>query len=368
MPAQPPYKILHICKVYLPVRGGVQRVVSLLTSLLSEFSHHVITTGEDGAIQEQMVDGVRISRCRSWGQIASMPLAPSLIPMSMRRFRQQDLIAIHYPFPLAEVALLFCFSSPPIVVHWHSNIVAQRKLRWLVVPFTYLMLIRAKAIVITSNAMLENSRMLKFFDKKTRIFPYGVEKIHVSPASSLLEKPYFVLIGRHVSYKGIDIAINALQHTELTLIIIGDGPLFERHKKLAEDIQVADRVVFVQRASDREVSKLLQNSIALVTASNQENEAFALVQLEAMRLRKSIINTSLKSSVPWVARHMQEAITVPPNDVCALTDAMQLLSNDQVLCERLGKNGWQRYLEEFTAQTFADKSRALYLDIIITNK
>lgn len=218
-------KILHICKVYLPVRGGVQRVVHLISSSLTNFTHHILTTGEDGAVAEQTLDRAEISRCRSYGQIASMPIAPSLISKVVTKTSQHNLIALHYPFPLAELALLCSFSGTPIIVHWHSDIIAQRKLKWIVAPLTFLILLRAKAIVATSEKMIDNSFWLRRFSKKVQLIPYGMESVTPSRSLPLAPNGYFALIGRHVSYKGIDVAIRALKYCNARLYIVGDGPL-----------------------------------------------------------------------------------------------------------------------------------------------
>ncbi|MEM7358815.1 MAG: glycosyltransferase [Pseudomonadota bacterium] len=353
-------KVLHICKVYLPVKGGVQRVVQRITARLADFTHQVITTGEDGAVDRQQLDRADVIRCRSYGQLASMPIAPSLPGQVIKIARKQDLIALHYPFPLAELALCFFFSNTPIVVHWHSNIIAQKKLKWLVAPLTLVVLWRAKAIVATSGRMIENSFWLKRFRNKVRTIPYGMESVTPSQTLPLAPNGYFVVIGRHVSYKGIDVAIRSLEHSDHRLIIVGDGPLFERHKLLAEDLGLKARVKFEQQANDEKVNEILQSAIALVVSSNRENEAFALVQLEAMRLGKAVINTNLNSSVPWVARHEKEALTVPPDDAKALAQAMQTLKADPELASSLGEQGLLRYQEKFTAEHFAQATSELY--------
>ena len=359
-----PPKILHVCKVFLPVQGGVQKVVNLLASLLENYSHDVLTSGEDGAIPEQKTAEINISRCRSYGQIASMPLAPSLLPRFVRRFRRYQLIAVHYPFPLVDLGLLFCLARVPVVVHWHSNIVAQKKLRWLVAPFTYCMLLRARAIVVTSEKMVENSFFLRHFRRKVQMIPYGLSSVTPAQQPAPSKSDYFVIIGRHVSYKGIDVAIRSLQYSNEQLKIVGDGPLFERHVQLVDELGLAERVEFDRHADDHQLIETLQNSIALVVSSNLESEAFALVQLEAMRLGKPIINTNLNSSVPWVARDQQEALTVAPNDSQALAAAMQKLRTDTQLAKQLGERGLQRYEQEFTAQKFCQATDRLYKSLI----
>ena len=365
-----PLRILHICKVFLPVKGGVQKVVDIITSSLSSFTHTIITSGEDGAIAKEKTNETHIFRCRSYAQIASMPIAPSLIPKIFNHVQKHQLIALHYPYPLAELALLLSYNTPPIVVHWHSEVIAQKKLKWLVMPLTFLTLIRAKAIVVTSHKMVKPSFFLKKFANKTVFIPYGVE---AAPPKLIeqkpdIEQPYFIILGRHVSYKGIDIAIEALNEVPGRLIIAGYGPLYEKHKKLATDLKVLDRIEFNPYATDVEVLTLIRGCLALVVPSVMENEAFALVQLEAMRLAKPVINTSLKSSVPWVARHQQEALTVSKGDVKALAGAMNLLRSDPALAQRLGENGLKRYQKEFTSDRFSTALTSLYSKILSNHK
>jgi rhamnosyl/mannosyltransferase len=261
---------------------------------------------------------------------------------------------------LAELASLFTPFSPPIVVHWHSRIVAQKKLKWLVAPLSYILMMRAKAVIVTSNRMIEQSFLLRCFRRKITVIPYGLPPIGIDGKDKAEDKGYFMLIGRHVSYKGIDVAIKALVSCQAKLVIIGQGPLMEKHRRLAERLNVSNRIQFKPDAEDDAVEQLLRNATALIVPSVLENEAFALVQIEAMRLAKPIINTDLKSSVPWVARDNKEAITVPPSDVPALTAAMKNLMCNQELKTRLGNNGLLRFQAHFTKDKFARALQKVY--------
>jgi len=360
----PQKKILHICKVFLPVKGGVQRVVYNITKLLTDYSHSVLTTGQDGAIPHETINGANVYRQRSYLDIASMPISPSLFVQALRRARKHDLVVVHYPFPLAELAVLLLPFALPIVVHWHSEVIAQKKLKWLVAPITFLLLARAKSIVVTSKKMVAPSFYLRFYEHKITFIPYGLDEIETSNLNNKSGQDYFIIVGRHVSYKGINIAIDALKQTQANLIICGDGPLFEKNKKLASDLKLNDRITFLTHASDTEIIVLLKQAKALLVPSISENEAFALVQLEAMRLGKAVINTDLNSSVPWVARDNKEAVTVPANDTDALAKAMQKLTADKDLCDRLGENGLKRYQEHFSMEKFSTAVNNLYQQIL----
>lgn len=362
MSGDSPVKVLHICKVYFPVRGGVQSVVHSITSISNGYSHQVLTSGEDGAVPEQEVDGASVTRCRSYLEIASMPIAPSMIAEIIKQAKKCSIICLHYPFPLADLALAMIFRLPPLVVYWHSNIVAQKKLKWLTYPLIRLTLSRATSIIVTSDRMVENSALLKRFSSKVKIIPYGLAPIEKVPNNTC--KNYFILVGRHVSYKGIDVAIRALQQVDTHLVLAGDGPLFEQHKLLAQTLGVNDKVRFEKNVSDRRIKNLICESIGLIVPSVMHNEAFALVQLEAMRLKKPVINTSLPSTVPMVARDQKEGLTVEPNNVQALAGAMTTIASDEKLAAKLGNNGYQRFNEQFTDDKFKSALGSLFKELL----
>lgn len=357
--------VLHICKVYRPENGGVQRIVEIIAKAMRQFHHTVLTTGEDGAIAEESFGAVRVVRCRSYMQIASMPIAPRLGRTLRKLGRRNQLIAVHYPFPLVDFSLLMAWRMPPIVVHWHSRIVAQKRLKWLVAPFSLLLFWRARAIVVTSPVMISQSRSLRLFKRKVHVIAYGLP-VHadwILDTESAGES--FLLVGRHVSYKGIDVAIKAVSQLQphVTLRIVGAGPLLERHRQLAKSLQAEDRITFVTQASDDDVLQEIRRCRGLIVPSVMENEAFALVQLEAMRLAKPVINTRLPSSVPWVARHNKEAITVEPGSVEQLTHAMDYLMSRPDLARKLGENGLARFKAEFSEEKFIQELTDLYMEV-----
>jgi glycosyltransferase involved in cell wall biosynthesis len=112
------------------------------------------------------------------------------------------------------------------------------------------------------------------------------------------------------------------------------------------------------------VSEYLAAARALILPSVAPNEAFGLVQIEAMALGKPIINTDLKSGVPWVARDGLEAITVKPSDAAALRQAVVRLDTDEALRLNLAKAARQRWNELFREDVFQQNTEKLYLRLI----
>jgi len=136
------------------------------------------------------------------------------------------------------------------------------------------------------------------------------------------------------------------------LIIVGDGISYNDNLRLVEELELENKVVLLKNVSNTEKEKLLSSCKALVLSSIFPSEAFALVQLEAMKFRKPIINTDLNTGVPWVARHEKEALTVKSRSIDDLAEAITKLSLSETLRKELGSNGVKRLSVVFGFEKF----------------
>jgi rhamnosyl/mannosyltransferase len=91
-------------------------------------------------------------------------------------------------------------------------------------------------------------------------------------------------------------------------------------------------------------------------------EAFGYVQLEAMACGKPVISTDLQTGVPWVNRHGETGLIVPPGDHEALRAAIQRLAGDPALRAAMGAAGLARVTKEFTLDALGDRLVALCED------
>jgi rhamnosyl/mannosyltransferase len=296
------------------------------------------------------------------GEVKSLPISPGLIPVLWKKAKKSDLVVVHYPFPLADAAIaLVRFRLPPVIIYWHSEIISQRYARWLIKPMTNLMLTRCKAIVVSSPRLVEHSILLKKYKDKCHVIPFGYEPPR---GNEISDHGYFLCIGRHVPYKGIEVLIRSLQHCDAHIHVIGIGPLLKFHRELADELGVGNRVEFITDADDRDVQLQVSRCKALVLPSIMPSEAFALVQLEAMSIGKPVINTYLPSGVPWVARNFKEGLTVDPGNEQSLAWAMSKLLKDDELLKKLGNSAKLRWEKKFTMKKFSDETAKLYSEIL----
>ena len=356
--------ISHVCKVFLPTNGGVQRVVDEICQ--TTFDTHVsevISTARDKNTSTYSYAYAPLKLARSYFDLLSTPVAPNVIRLIYRAIRRNDVCAIHYPYPIADIAVSFfsLFKKTTVVVHWHSNIYSQKKTERLIRPFTHIMLSKATKIVVSSPEMINNSKLLTSFRSKCVVIPYGTKKLPAPvKVDSIDADAYFISIGRHVEYKGFKYLIEAMRLNSHKLIMLGDGPLYDTHRALIDEYGLADRVTLVREVSDSEKQEYLAKALVLILPSIYPSEAFAIVQIEAMMLGKPVINTQLASGVPWVARDGLEAITVNPSDSTALNVAMDKIISDARLREELAKNAYRRACDLFSKPVFQKNIDSLY--------
>lgn len=360
-------QIWHICKVFLPTKGGIQTVVASLCDVKNnDIENTIITTAQTTSIHASQT--AKVYTAKSYMELLSLPIAPKIFSLIKLATHKADILVSHYPFPLVDLSLVL-FRPKKLIVYWHSNIFSQKISKYLLFPFTYLMLKQAKKIVVASPNTIEHSHLLSHFKKKCEIIPYSLNlpKTIENTPSTKKETNYYLCIGRHVEYKGFEYAIKAMAHTNSRLIIIGDGPLYEKHVSLIKKLNLHSKVTLLKGINDQERDSYIKNCRALILPSIYPSEAFALVQIEAMRFGKPIINTSLNSGVPWVARHNQEAITVTPSSSQAISKAIGEIESNSEFRKILGHNAKKRYYDTFQFKVFEDQVHSLYSHILAKN-
>src|SRR6185295_4672597 len=111
--------------------------------------------------------------------------------------------------------------------------------------------------------------------------------------------PTVLFVGRLVAYKGLDVLLRAMVDVPGSLALVGDGPLRESLQKLAQELGVADRVTFLGRVSDADRLAWFGRADVVVLPSVSRQEAFGMVQVEAMLTGRPVVSTSVPTGVPW---------------------------------------------------------------------
>ncbi len=357
-------RILEVNKFYAPHTGGIETLVQQRAEAFAKRQDtqvRVLVCQEKGEGCTETLNGVEITRAGSLGTYFSCPLSFSFLRKFRKMAKEADVIEIHTPFPLGDLACLLSGFKGRVVIAWHSDVVKQKKLLWFYKPILRRFLKRADAIIVATKGHIEGSQFLPEFREKCRIIPYGLDiaSYMAAPAKPILtEKRYsphaakVFFAGRLVYYKGVEYLIDAMARVKGSeLFICGTGPLEEELRKRAKRLPVH----FLGHLSDEDLRAAFRDCDFFVLPSVEPSEAFGIVQQEAMVYGKPVINTDLPSGVPYVSVHGRTGLTVPPRDTGALASAIQKLTNDEKLRQIYEQNAAQKVRREYDSNRIMER-------------
>ena len=359
-------KILQVNKFYPPVVGGIEQVVRQISEGLADKTDmKVLVCQQKGKGYVDEMNGVKVYRASSIGTAFSMPISIQFFSWFHKLTKDCDILHVHMPFPLADAAMLLYGFKGKVLLWWHSDIVRQKYFIWLYKPMLMNLLERADVIITATEGNINGSDFLPLFRKKCITIPFGVTVPTVikdiDPVVKNGKETIFLSVGRLIYYKGYDILLKAFATVpKARLIIIGDGPLRKYLNDLAKCLDITNKVIFRGSVSDTELEKAFNSCDVFVLPSVAKSEAFGLVQIEAMSRGKPVINTKLNSGVPYVSLDGITGLTVPPNDISALADAMNLLVNNEHLREEFGQAALIRVKDKFSLNIMLDKVLNVY--------
>lgn len=357
-------RILHLAKYYWPRSGGMERVVQDLAEGAAAAGHEVSVVAVESRTGGR-VGGQRstVTRVFSFGALGSEEIAPGYLTAARRR---ADVIHLHHPHPLADVASLLRSRRTPLVVTQHQDgrapgykLLARAVLR------------RAAAVVVPSRAHLALSQELEGFENKLEVIPFGIDEARWAdvPRRPLDAPPKAIFIGRLVKFKGLDVLLRALERVpDLRLDIVGAGPEGPRLKTLAQALALADRVRFFGEYPDDDLPRRMAEADFLVLPSVTIDEMFGLVVLEAMAASRPVITTAVPTGVREVNLPGETGLEVPVHDVRSLAEALDTLARDPFKREKMGDAGRARVEKYFTRQLMTERHLTLYERVVAYNQ
>jgi glycosyltransferase involved in cell wall biosynthesis len=233
--------------------------------------------------------------------------------------------------------------------------------------FSRLFVQRCKAIIASSENYIESSPVLSRNRDRCSVVPYGVsandlwyhDDRHVKEIQKRFGPRIVLSIGRLVYYKGLEYLIRAMNSVDASLLIVGDGPL--RRQLEAEaggNSVIRSRVHFVGYVKDPTPYYHACDVFAL--PSTERSEGFGMVQLEAMACAKPVVNTKLRSGVPFVSLDGVTGITVRPRNSVEIANALNRLLDDAALRGRYGDAALNRVNTEFTVGAMVNRTLDVY--------
>ena len=275
-----------------------------------------------------------------------------------------DVVHAHWSLPQGIAAV---FSKKPFFVTIYGGDVFMSKKLHLTWLLDKIIRKSRKTFVITKG--LEQVMRQFGINEKVSILPVGVDvkKFYPRfPGSDEIRKKFgkFVFfVGRHVEKKGIKYLIEAFAETirkvgDVKLVIGGEGPLTGEMKQLAENLGLADKVVFPGSISVGDLPKFYAAAELFVAPSVVDRigdrETQGVVFLEAMASRTAVIGTST-GGIPDVISGRDVGMLVPEKDSKELAKAMIRALSDSKLRQGYALNGYNHVHKNFTWESIAKR-------------
>jgi glycosyltransferase involved in cell wall biosynthesis len=359
-------RVLHIYKTYLPDSfGGVEQVIAQLTHASAALGvESRLLTVSTNAVNGN-IHGLDIIRAPMHMNYASCPVSFRFQSSFQKQVAWADVLHYHFPWPFAELYHLQKNVIKPAIVTYHADIVKQRWLKKCYQPIFRRFMHKVKHIVVASPNYLESSIDLQAYRDKTTVIPFGFKapshlERSIQVDLPLLPQKFIVFVGVLRYYKGLHILLDALVGTDISLVILGDGPEQQRLKQQAERLQLTQQIYFLGKVSDAFKWQVIQRSMALILPSHLRAEAFGMSLLEGQMFKKPLISTELGSGTSFVNLHEQTGFVVPANDPESLRQSMLCLWQDHKLATAMGEAGYQRYCKHFSPEIMTERYLSLY--------
>ena len=367
-------KVLHLGKFYAPAKGGMETVLSAVCEGTSAVVANRVMVANTGwrTVEERRanVDVVRVGAVARIGAVALCPLMP------LRLLREAaDVVVIHEPNPMGLLAYYLARPRASLIVWFHSEVIRPSwKYRLFYRPLFEFAMARASAVIVATPTLAATAPQLQPWQSKCVVIPYGVDVVepddNVRRRAAEIRRQYampiVLFVGRLVPYKGIDVLLEAMRGSGVVALLVGDGPLRSALERRARDLGVDIQVHFLGAVESRELEALYTAADLLVLPSVTRQEAFGVVQIEAMGRGKPVVSTRLGTGVEWVNQHGETGLIVPPGDAGALRDAIRRFASDAVYRDALGAAAALRARSVFSTKQMVAAALDLFRETAIS--
>lgn len=301
---------------YPPYINGVSTSVAMLKKALEKKGHtvYVVTVGNN-AVKYEYDEEEHVVK------LPGIPIGiydyriSKIYPLSMINTMKNwklDVIHSHTEFGVGIFARLFAkqFNIPLVhtyhtlyedYTHYITHGYFDKSSKKIVEYLTKFYCDKtANELIVPTNKIYKLFKEKYEFTKNIHIIPTGIEverffteNVDKKLVSSLskklnLDKKSFVIVsvGRLAEEKNTSFLINAhsklvKEHSNIKLLIVGDGPDKEKYEKEAQDLNISKNIIFTGKVSWEEVPYYYHCADIFATASTTETQGLTVIEAMA---------------------------------------------------------------------------------------
>jgi len=349
-------RIAMVSPYSVSVPGGVQAQVLGLARELRRVGHEVrVLAPCDGPPPEPFVTPLGNSLpTAANGSVAPLAPDPSAALRTIRALNDEafDVIHLHEPIVPGPTVTALLLKLAPTVGTFHaagdstSYRVLNKTARW------------AAEHLNVRVAVSESAKELahRYLDGEYTVLFNGIEiQRYVRPLVVRDKTPTIFFCGRYEPRKGLEVLLQAMAHmpADVKLWIASDGIGID---DLQNTYGADTRINWLGRITEEDKLDRLARCTAFC-APSLRGESFGIVLLEAMAAGAALVASNI-SGYNNVATHDVNALLVEPGNPLALAKALQVVTIDEVVRQRLVEGGHER-AHDFSMERLAQ----LYIQI-----
>lgn len=285
------------------------------------------------------------------------------LPAVRARYRPEALI-VFFSLPSGPVgAAAYFFYDIPYLVSLRGGDVPglTPEVNWihkLLSPLRRLVLRNAVAVVANSQGLRELSEAAD--PVAVQVIPNGVDVDFFRPApeswATARERFRILFVGRFQAQKNLKFLLDQLallrdqRPGKFEIHLVGDGPLRAELKTQAENLHLANDIVWHGWLQREILSEVCGSCHCFVNPSHYEGMPNAV--LEAMACAKPIVASRVPGN-DSVVQHGSTGFLFPLDQPASLREALQALIDDPARAEEMGRRGREWVTRDFSWEKVA---------------
>ena len=258
-----------------------------------------------------------------------------------------------------------------VVAHYHNKGVATKQDKFLD-NILYKKFFKKLKVILLANVLYEDVK--KYIAKNdTFICPNGIpESLQHEPTAERNNSiPQILFLSNLIISKGIIVLLDALKilnergRSFLCKVVGSETDELDASIFLSEieHRSLTEKVVYVGKKYGDEKNEYFENADIFVFPTFYHNEAFPLVNIEAMEYKLPIVTTN-EGGIPDMIEHDVHGLICERKNPQSLANALEKLLLNKNLRIQYGENGYKKFKLKYTLHSFELNLVSVLKDIL----
>lgn len=172
--------------------------------------------------------------------------------------------------------------------------------------------------------------------------------------------PLIISVGRLIPEKNHQCLINAMKHVDAHLLIIGNGPLYQKLSDMIKKERLENKISIKQMIPHDQIAKFYKSSTIFALAYDTELEGLPIPVIEAMAAGLPIVIPTLKEGF---SEGLEDVALFANNDPVSFANKIKEILNDDQLRMRLSAKSLDM-AKKFDEDIIEKREAEIYIDLV----